>query len=168
VIKDVFAVVGDVQLLETVIVVVTDADALAPAGMGQAGFFSDIGKRAVVVVVVEMIGRSLLYGGVFEFRAVDDEDVGPAVVVVVEDRDAGAGGFDDVFFGGDTAEGVGHGEAGLFRDVREVSGRLGRDVLRLTGREANRQWKKCGDHYAERDRNRKPGAIHGENHRVNG
>ena len=127
VVEDVFSVVGDVEIFAAVVVVVADADALAPAGVQQAGFLGDVGERAVVIVVVEMVRWRASFcarDGVIELRAVDDENVGPAVVVVVEDGDAGAGGFDDVFFGGDAAKGVGHCEAGFFGDVGEVGERF--------------------------------------------
>ena len=39
----------------------------------------------------------------WERGSVDDEDVWPSVAVVVEDRHPGAGGFDDVALGVDTA-----------------------------------------------------------------
>ncbi len=55
-----------------------------------------------MVVVEEMVGGCGLVGCGSCARhvgAVDEEDVGPAVTVVVEDGDAGAGGFDDVTLG---------------------------------------------------------------------
>ena len=55
-------------------------------------------------------------------RAVGDEDVDAAVVVVVEQRDAVAGRFEDVFLAGVAARHVRRGEAGAFGDVLEVDG----------------------------------------------
>ena len=95
-IEAVLAVVGDVEVFPSVVVVVADADALAPAGCGEAGFRGDVGEGAVVIVAVEVVGGRLPGGKSFELGAIDQEDVGPSVVVVVEDGDAGAGGFDDV------------------------------------------------------------------------
>src|ERR1700722_465916 len=107
VIEDILAIVRDVQILEAIVVIVADADALAPAGVCEAGFLSDIGEGAVVVVAVEMIRWSFLRSeAAVKLCAVDDEDVGPAVVIIVEDRDASAGGFDNIFFRGNAAEGV--------------------------------------------------------------
>jgi hypothetical protein len=54
-----------------------------------------------------------------EFLPVDEEDVGPAVVVVVEDGDAGAGGFYDVALAGGGAVDVDDGDAGFGGDVDE-------------------------------------------------
>ena len=52
--------------------------------------------------------------------AIDQKNVGPAIIVVIEDGDAGAGGLDDVFLGVDAAEDFLHGEAGFFGDIGEV------------------------------------------------
>src|SRR5271165_124972 len=104
-VKDVFAVIGDEEVVVAVVVVIADADALPPAGMGEAGFLRDVGKGAVVIVVVQVVGGGCAGGEAVERCAVDEEDVGPAVVVVVEDGHTGTGGLDDVFFGGGAAEG---------------------------------------------------------------
>ncbi len=118
------AVGGDVEVVEAVVVVVADAGSLAPGGQGEAGFGGDVGEGSVVVVVEEVAG-----GGVFlrgrgggEFGAVDEEDVGPAVAVVVEDGDAGAGGLDDVALAGGVAVGVADGDSGFGGDVDEPGG----------------------------------------------
>ena len=52
VIEDVFPVVGDVKILEAVVVVVADADALAPTSVSKAGLSRNVGKSAVLIVVV--------------------------------------------------------------------------------------------------------------------
>ncbi len=80
-----------------------------------------------MIVVKQMIRRSRRAGLSVERGAVDDEDVRPAVVVVVEDCDARAGGLDNVFLcllvAGDDLE----SKAGFLRDVLKVRNRrLGR------------------------------------------
>ena len=129
VVEPVLAVVGDVEIFPSVVVVVADANALAPAGCGQTGFGGHVGERAVVIVAIQVIAGTLPGGKSFERRAIHQKNVGPAVVVVVEDRDAGSGGFDDVFLGVDAAENVLRGQAGFFGDVGE--GRDRRCWLRL-------------------------------------
>ena len=128
-----FAVVGDVKIFPAVVVVIAHADALAPPGGGESGFDGDIREGAVMIVAVEMTGGGFALGSAFESGAIDEEDVGPAVVVVVEDGDASAGGFEDVFFGVDAAEYGFGGQAGLLGYVGEVgdagwSGWLGHEV----------------------------------------
>jgi len=56
--------------------------------------------------------------------AVDDENVRPAIVVVVENGDARSGGFNDVFLGVHAAEDHRVGEACFFRDVGEMCERF--------------------------------------------
>src|SRR5262249_42286441 len=83
VIEDVFAEVGDEQVLEAVVVVIANANALSPAGVDETGFDRDVGKGAVAIVLEQMTGGGLAGGKAFEAGAVDEEDVKPAVVVVV-------------------------------------------------------------------------------------
>src|SRR5580700_12077264 len=77
-----------------------------------------------------------------EAGAVDDEDVGPAVVVVVEDGDAGSGGFNDVFFGVHAAENHGIGETCFFGYVDEMCERFGIAFWELCGAEEKRKRQK--------------------------
>jgi hypothetical protein len=88
------AVVGDEEVLETVVVVIADANAVRPAWIGDAGFGGDIGEGAVAVVAVEAIagtGRSAI-----EATPTDNEDIHPSVIVVIEEGAAAAHGFVDV------------------------------------------------------------------------
>jgi hypothetical protein len=50
-VEAVLAVVAHVDVGPAVVVVVGDADAVAPAVIGDAGFFRHIGKGSIVVVV---------------------------------------------------------------------------------------------------------------------
>ncbi len=54
VVEDIFSEVGDEEIVETVVVVVADANALPPAGMNQAGFRGDVGESAVAIIFEEM------------------------------------------------------------------------------------------------------------------
>src|SRR5581483_3794067 len=52
--------------------------------------------------------------------AVDQEDVGPAVIVVIEDGDAGAGSLDNVLLGLESAKNVRGCQAGFVGNVGEM------------------------------------------------
>jgi len=67
----------------------------------DAGLLGDIAEVKVAVVVVEPIpvGRRLLAQG-RERRAVREEDVGPAVAVVIEHGESAGHRFDHVLVGG--------------------------------------------------------------------
>ena len=79
-----------------IVVVVADGNAEAPAIVGDAGLLGDVGEGAVVVVVEERgVGRGDFAGERVVRRSVDEIDVEPAVVVVVEQADSGAVGLED-------------------------------------------------------------------------
>jgi hypothetical protein len=74
-----------------------------------------------VIVAIKMIARRLASGECcVNLRAVHNEDVGPAVIVVIENRDTRARGLDDELLGGHAAKNILHGEAGFLGDIREV------------------------------------------------
>ncbi len=75
-----------------------------------------------MIVVVEMIAgrRHLSCGKALESGSIHQKNVGPTVVVVIENCDAGSGGLDDVFLCLPPAEDIGQGQARLFRDIGEV------------------------------------------------
>ena len=124
-IEPVLAVVSNVEILPAVVVVIADADALSPTRSGEAGLCSDIRESSVVIVAIEMISRRWSGRKRFEPGSVHQKNIGPAVIVVIKDRDAGAGGLDDVFLGVDAAEDLLHGEARFFGYVGEVGDRFG-------------------------------------------
>ena len=118
-IENAAAILRDVEIGETVGVVVANGDAHAVAAAGDAGFFGDIRERAVAIVAVEGVaersGRSPKIAG----ATVDEVDVHPAVVVVIEEGAAGTGGFGEKFLGG-MATGVDEIDAGSgFRNFGE-------------------------------------------------
>src|SRR5439155_8595542 len=89
-------VVGDEEIEAAVAIVVDESAAGVPAlaGAGDAGFFADVGKGAVAVVVVEDV-----------FPEVRDEEIVEAVVIVIADADAlSPAGMKQASFGGDVGE----------------------------------------------------------------
>src|SRR5262249_49195596 len=119
VVEAILPIVGDVQVFPTIVVVVADADALSPARGIQTGSFSHVCEGSVVVVVIQATGRPFSRGKSIEFGAIYQKDVGPAIVVVVENGDAVSRGLDDVFLGVDSAEDVLCSQPRLFGDVSE-------------------------------------------------
>ena len=59
VIEAILSVISNVEIFPAVVVVVSDANALTPAGGGEPGFHGDIGESSVVIVAVEVIARSV-------------------------------------------------------------------------------------------------------------
>src|SRR6266498_500734 len=127
VIKHNAAVVGDDQVVEAIVVVVADAASLSPTGSCQPCLFGDVREGAISIVMEEKIGRLMRWRDALEPSAVDHEDVEPAVVVVIKERDAAAGFFEDVSLARDTAIHIQRcAEPRLDRNVLERKGWLGR------------------------------------------
>jgi alkanesulfonate monooxygenase SsuD/methylene tetrahydromethanopterin reductase-like flavin-dependent oxidoreductase (luciferase family) len=80
---------GDVDVLVPVVVVVGDGHAHAVDLNTEACFFGDVRERTVFVVAVEG-GSHLLARGWLPGLAVNEQNIGPAVVVVIEESAAGA------------------------------------------------------------------------------
>src|SRR5262249_29762827 len=89
VIENVPAPIRYEQIVEAVVIVVAYAAALAPAGVSQAGLCGDVGERSVAVVVKQVAG-GVLASRRLKGSAVHEENIEPAVVVVVEERGAAA------------------------------------------------------------------------------
>ena len=120
VVERVAAEAGDVDILQAVVVVVGDSDAHAPALARQTGSFGDIGKFQIVILgigilMIERDHRIATLAIAFHRRSVDGDDVELAVVVAVDQADATAHRFHNVFLVG--RRNVRNGEAGLLRDV---------------------------------------------------
>ena len=99
-VKGVLAVVGNEEVVVAVVVVVADTAGLAPAGLVlEAGAFGHVCEGAVAIVFEEAAVRLLAGREAFQAPAVDEEEVLPAVVVIVVKGEAAAGGFKEVLVG---------------------------------------------------------------------
>ena len=87
VVEAVLAEIGNVDVGPAIVVVIADHHAKAPALIGHSGFVGHVGERSIVIVV-EQHGprRRFLALQCGERRAIQQIDVEPAVVVVVEQR----------------------------------------------------------------------------------
>lgn len=119
VVKDILAEVGYEEVVETVVVVIADTDALSPARVNEASFESDVSEGAVTIVFEEVVCGFLARRKAFEACAVDEENVEPAVVVEIVEGDAAAGGFQQIFVLVFAAEGSFGIEARFARDIEE-------------------------------------------------
>ena len=108
----------DVDVRRLVVVVVADAHAGSPAAPGEAARGGHVGEAAAAVVAIQRDHRVAACGDVLARRAVDDQRVEIAVVVVVEERRAVAVGVDDEVLGRPAGD-VDQIEPGLCGDVHE-------------------------------------------------
>src|SRR5437667_6011710 len=97
VVKHVLAKIGDEEIFEAVIVVIANADPLSPAGVGYASLQSNVGECAVSIIFEEMGRWFLALGETFQARSVHQENVEPAVVVVIIKSNAAASGLKQIF-----------------------------------------------------------------------
>ena len=93
--QNVLAVAGDEDIVEAVVIVVTDGDAGGPYAAAQARFRGHIGEGAVAVVVIQADGRiGRRRPGAASAR--QDDDILPAIVVVIDEGGAATHRFEDV------------------------------------------------------------------------
>ena len=96
-IKPILAVVGDVEVLPSIIVVVAHAHPLPPSACRESSLHRHIGESSIVIISVQMIGRGLSPGKSFEGRAIHQKNIRPAIIVIIEDCRTRSGSLDDVF-----------------------------------------------------------------------
>ncbi len=119
-VEHVLTVVGDEDILETVIVVIADGDACSPTGPNETSLFGYVFECAVAIVPVQAVRSARGDGGCVETAAVQHENVEPAIVIVVEEGDAAAGCFEDVIGMVDGSIDDGMREAGRGCNVGEL------------------------------------------------
>ena len=119
-IERILSPVSDEQIFVAVVVVVADSHSGGPSRAEQTGFFRNVGERAIAVVAVKTVRR--VRGCAAEPAAIENENIHPAVVIVIDKSHAAAGCFDNIvgFAGGP----VDHGEmeprgGGNIRKLRE-------------------------------------------------
>ena len=117
---------GDVDVVAAVVIVVADGDAHAVHLDVEAAAARDVGEGAVAIVAIERGGGAAAARGAV--LAVDEQDVGPAVAIDVEEGAARAHGLGQILLARASAV-VGEVDAGGGGDVGErgpVSRRGGR------------------------------------------
>src|SRR5579864_90557 len=93
-VQDVLAPVGHEQIVETIVIEVTDAYCRRPTRADETRLFGDVGKGAVTIVLVQPVGAAVRR--TFQPRATQKKDIQPAVIVVIEEGRAAAYCFNDV------------------------------------------------------------------------
>jgi hypothetical protein len=96
VVQDASSNLGDIQIRETVTVVITDCYPHAITAAGDAGFFRDVGECTVAVVPIERVAQRPRRIVKLRLTAVDEVNVHPAIVVVIEKSTTGTARFGQV------------------------------------------------------------------------
>src|SRR5580704_10733592 len=85
VVKNVAAVLGDVDILEAVAVIVSNRHALTVSTSANSCLGSHVGKCPVSVIAIQSIAKRRIGIEEIAFAAVDQINVHPAIIVVVEE-----------------------------------------------------------------------------------
>ena len=139
VIKTVAAIAGDEEILVAVVVVIGNRNAHAVADSLQTRLLSDVLERSIGLLVVHAIpvfGPGLLWNEALRSRigigcAVDQEEIETAVVIAVEQGNAGAHRLNQVF------------ARGVRRLMQEVHSRLLRNIDKSPGDRKRRHGLLC-------------------------
>src|SRR5262249_12544581 len=88
----------------------------------------NVSKSSIVVVVIKVAGGRASRRETFQRSAIDEEDVGPAIVVVIKDGHSCSGALQNVSAAHLAAKDIDGGEPGLLGDIYEFGDRcrLGR------------------------------------------
>src|SRR5271169_4399493 len=73
--QNIFAERGDVNVVEAIVVVIADANALSPTVMNKPGFRGDVGERTVAIVFEDVRDRFLPFGKTFEAPTIHPENI---------------------------------------------------------------------------------------------
>src|SRR5437588_11338073 len=93
-IEDILSVVSAKDIFKAVVVVVSDANRGSPIGRSQASLFRDISECPVTIVLIEPVGR--VDRRTFQPCPREQENIHPAVIVIIKESTAAAGGLQDV------------------------------------------------------------------------
>src|SRR5260370_24340040 len=122
-VETVLAVVGDVEIFPPVVVVISHAHSLPPSGRDQARPRGNVRKGSIMIIVIEVVGGCLIRREALQSCTVHNEDVGPSVVVIIENRDATSCCLENIFLGVDSAKNSWRGQASFFADVSKFNNR---------------------------------------------
>ena len=88
--------IGNVKIFPAVVVVVADGYAESPAAMCDSGFRRHVMERAIVIIAVKLAGMAFAGVNIFDGRSVDEVNIHPAIVVVIENGNPAAHRVHDV------------------------------------------------------------------------
>ena len=103
-IKNVVAVLGNVQVGETISVIVANGDTLPIAAAGNPSLYRHLSESAIAIVVIKSISQGRVGIKEIAFAAVHEINIHPPVVVIVEKGTTGAGSLGEVMLMGLSAD----------------------------------------------------------------
>ena len=98
-IQNAFAVLGYVEILETIAVIVSDCYSHSIASGLDLGLLGYIRESAIAIVPIERVPQRTWRIVEIAFAAVDQVNVHPAVIVIIEEGTAGSRCFRQILLG---------------------------------------------------------------------
>src|SRR5262249_7304616 len=95
-IERVLAKVADKDIVVTVIIEIADAHSLPPTRSSEPRFSGHVGKSPIAVVVIQMVCRCLARRHPIKPGTVDEDDIFPAIIVVIDEARPAPGSFKQV------------------------------------------------------------------------
>ncbi len=99
VIQNASSILRDIHVRETVAVVVAYCNALPVSLARNSRLFCDISESPVAIIAIHRVPQRGIRIIKVTFAAIDEVDVHPSVIIVVQKRAACTGGFRQVFLG---------------------------------------------------------------------
>src|SRR6185437_10551383 len=119
VIEHVVAVIRNEQIVKAVVIVIADGNTGCPTRARQSGFRCRVSESAVSIVLVQAVRDARRI--TLQACTVENEQIHPAIVVVIDEGDASPNYLDDVTLGIETTVHSRFGQARLFRGISEMS-----------------------------------------------
>src|SRR5579884_689394 len=129
-IKRVLRPTGDEDIFKAVVIEIADSYSIGVAGVKQTSILRDVGEGAVAIVFIEPVRG--ISGRIAPTRTGQDEEIHPAVVVVIDEGGPAAHGLDNVIGAVRMAGNNDFFQAGLRGDVGEA--RVKREAGRFAAR----------------------------------
>src|SRR6185437_10120859 len=133
---------GDKNIIAAVVVVISDGYAQAVHFDSQAGLTGDVGERSVAIVAVERHG-GMRAGMTGPILSIDQQDVLPAVIVIVQKSDARAQCFRQPHLAERAIVGNEMNACGARDILKSDMSRRWRQFLRAQAGERQRQKENC-------------------------
>ncbi len=92
-VKNALAVGSDEDIGPAIVIVITHSHAHAERTARDAGLFGDIGKGSIAIVLIESVANGLVWLVEIAGARIDQVEIHPAVVVVIEESGAVSHGF---------------------------------------------------------------------------
>ena len=90
VIEHILSEIGNEKIVEAIVIVISNAACLTPSRTSESSLPGDIREGSIAIVMKQIAGGLTISSCGIQAGSVDEEDIEPAVIVVVKERHASA------------------------------------------------------------------------------